>query len=132
MEQCDESCEHKARSNKRIAFMAERMSLLLLELVRRDFDYGRFCFEEFYTDEVAGYLQQGREYKVCVDFVRMMLKKHDQREKENEELRDRLDESADGEGHQGDSGSLPAADLGGPGESEPAVRSDPAPDSGGE
>ena len=85
MEQCNESSELKEKSDKRLAFMAERMSLLMLELVRRDFDYGRYCYEEFYTDETAGYLQQGKDYKICVDLVRMMIKKHDQRERDSVE-----------------------------------------------
>lgn len=55
------------------------MAMLMVELVRRDFDYGRFCHEEFFTDEVAGYLQQGKEYEICMDFVRMMLKKQNGR-----------------------------------------------------
>ena len=55
------------------------MAMLMVELVRRDMDYGRFCFEEFYTDEVAGYLQQGKEYEICMDFVRIMLKKQNTR-----------------------------------------------------
>lgn len=71
------------KQDKRIAFMADRMALLILELVRRDMDFGRFCHEEFYTDEIAGYLQQGKDYDTCLDFVRMMIKKHDKREKEN-------------------------------------------------
>lgn len=87
MEPCNESCEHKARSDKRLAFLADRMARLLVELVRRDFDYGKYCFEEFYTDEVAGYLKQGKEYEVCIDFVRMMIKKHDLREKTDEQGR---------------------------------------------
>ena len=65
------------KQTKRLAFLADRMALLMVDIVRRDFDYGRFCHEEFYTDEVAGYLQQGKEYQVCLDFVRMMIKQHD-------------------------------------------------------
>ena len=73
------------KQTKRLAFLAERMALLMVELVQRDCDYGRFCHEEFFTDEAAGYLQQGKEYQVCLDFVRMMIKKHDKRlEKEND------------------------------------------------
>lgn len=82
MAQCNESCEQRVKSDKRLAFMADRMAMLMVELVRRDLDYGRFCHEDFFTDEVAGYLHQGKEYEVCIDFVRMMIKKHDLREKE--------------------------------------------------
>lgn len=79
MEQCNESCEHKAKSSKRLAFLADRVAVLMMELVRRDLDYGKFCYDEFFTDEVAGYLRQGKEYEVCLDFVRIMLKKYDRR-----------------------------------------------------
>lgn len=65
------------KQRKRLSFLADRMALLMVDLVRRDCDFGRFCHEEFYTDEVAGYLQQGKDYQVCLDFVRMMIKKHD-------------------------------------------------------
>ena len=68
------------RDEARLAFLAGRMALLMVDLVRRDFDYGRFCHEKFYTDEIAGYLQQGKEYQVCLDFVRMMIKQHDKQE----------------------------------------------------
>ena len=51
----------------------------MVELVRRDMDYGRYCYEEYYRDEITGYLQQGKEYEVCMDFVRMMLKKQNKR-----------------------------------------------------
>jgi hypothetical protein len=87
MEPCNENCEHKARSDKRLAFLADRMAMLMVELVRRDLDYGRFCHEEFFTDEVAGYLHQGRQYEVCIDFVRIMIKNHDLREKTDEQGR---------------------------------------------
>ena len=68
------------RDEARLAFLAGRMALLMVDLVRRDLDYGRFCHEKFYTDEIAGYLQQGKEYQVCLDFVRMMIKQHDKQE----------------------------------------------------
>ena len=77
MAQCNESCEHKARSDKRLAFLADRMARLMVDLVRRDLDYGKFCHDEFYTDEIAGYLKQGKEYEVCIDFVRIMIRRHD-------------------------------------------------------
>jgi len=89
MPQCDENSGLKARSAKagphtdRLRFLADRMALLLVELVRRDIDYGRFCFEEFYTDEVADHLRKSKDYKNCIEFVRMMLRKHDQKERED-------------------------------------------------
>lgn len=69
--------QKEEKNAKRVKFLADRMALLLVELVRRDFDYGAYCYEKFYSSEVAGYLQHGKEYEVCLDFVRMMIKKHD-------------------------------------------------------
>lgn len=68
----------KRPSNKRrVAFLADRMALLMVDLIRRDCEYGRFCHDEFYCDEIAGYLRSGKEYKVALDFVRNMLRRHD-------------------------------------------------------
>lgn len=69
--------EKLQRAEERVKFLADRMAMLLVELVRRDMDYGRFCHEEFYTDEGAGYLRQGREYEVSIDFVRNMVRRFD-------------------------------------------------------
>ncbi len=77
------------KQTKRLAFLADRMALLMVDIVRRDFDYGRFCHEEFYTDEVAGYLRQGKQYPVCLDFVRIMIKKHDKEQNEKDPALDR-------------------------------------------
>lgn len=53
------------------------MAMLMVELVRRDLDYGPFCFEEYYNGEIADHLRKSREYEVCIDFVRRMLRRHD-------------------------------------------------------
>ena len=89
MAQCDENSEHKERSAKkgphadRLRFLADRMALLMVELVGRDFDFGRFCHDEFYEGEVADHKRKSREYEICIDFVRIMLRKHDKQEREN-------------------------------------------------
>ena len=70
------------KQTKRLAFLADRTALLMVELVRRDLDYGHFCHERFYTDETAGYLKQGKEYEVCLYLVRRMIQRHDLREEE--------------------------------------------------
>ena len=70
----------QTKNEQRLAFLADRMALLLVDLVNRDCDYGRFCHERFYTDEVAGYLRLGKKFEVCLDFVRIMIKKHDKQE----------------------------------------------------
>jgi hypothetical protein len=88
MAQCDENSEPKERSAKkgphtdRLRFMADRMALLMVELVRRDFDFGRFCFEEFYVGEVPDHLRKSKDYETCMEFVRMMLRRHDAEQRE--------------------------------------------------
>lgn len=68
--------------------MADRMAMLMVDLVRRDFDYGKFCFEEFYVGEIPDHLRKSKEYRVCIDFVRMMLRKHDEQEREKSAQRE--------------------------------------------
>jgi hypothetical protein len=69
------------------------MALLMVDLVRRDFDYGKFCHEEFFTDEVAGYLRHGKEYQICIDFVRMMIQKHDKEQADGQEVPEKASDS---------------------------------------
>ena len=66
-----------APSTERLRFMADRMALLMQELVRRDFDFGKFCYEEFYVGEVPDHLRKKKDYDTCLDFVRRMLRRHD-------------------------------------------------------
>lgn len=61
----------------RLRFLADRMALLMVELVQRDFDYGPHCFDEFYEGEVADHKRKSREYEICIDFVRRMLRRRD-------------------------------------------------------
>ena len=93
------------KQDKRLAFLADRMALLMVDIVRRDFDYGKFCHDEFYTDEIAGYLRQGKEYQVCLDFVRMMIKSHDKKQNTLDRSAGVPDES--GVAQAGDGVSIP-------------------------
>lgn len=55
-------------------FLADRMAILMVDLVRRDMDYGTFCHDEYYkSDDV----RQSTEYEVCIDFIRKMIRRHD-------------------------------------------------------
>lgn len=54
------------------------MALLMVELTSRDFDYGRWCFDEFYEGEIADHKRKSREYEISIDFVRRMLRRHDE------------------------------------------------------
>ena len=65
----------------------------MVELVLRDCDYRPYGFEEFYESELADSMRQSKHYKVSIDFIRNMLRRHDnemamgeedkQRQKEN-------------------------------------------------
>jgi hypothetical protein len=57
------------------------MALLMVELVRRDLEYGKFCDEEFYEGEIADHLRKSKYYNTCIDFVRKMLRKRNAAEK---------------------------------------------------
>ncbi len=61
----------------RIAFLADRMAILMVELISRDCEYGLFCYDEFYKDELAEKWRQSQHYHVALDFVRNMLRRHD-------------------------------------------------------
>ena len=73
---------------QRLALCAELMAVGVGDLGHRDCDYGRFCHARCYTDEVAGYLRQGKEFEVCLDFVRMMIQKHDKKQDIDEKGQD--------------------------------------------
>ncbi len=78
-----ESSENSvAPSTERLRFLADRMALLMQELVRRDMDYGRFCFEEFFEGEVPDHLRKRNDYDTCLEFVRRMLRRHDEEQKQ--------------------------------------------------
>ena len=51
----------------------------MVELVRRDFDYGRYCYDDFFEGEVADHLRKSKEYGVCLDFVRKQLRRRDEK-----------------------------------------------------
>jgi hypothetical protein len=55
------------------------MALLMVELVRRDIEYGEFCHEEFFEGEAADKLRQSDYYATCLDFVRGMLRRRNER-----------------------------------------------------
>lgn len=85
MEQCSENCEHKAKSDKRIAFLADRMAVMLVILKSRHGDWDWLYGEAMWSDPegMAEELRDWSEYKVAKDIVRLWLKKHDTREKGN-------------------------------------------------
>jgi len=67
------------KPRKNMVLLADRLALLLVELVHRDMDYGPWCYDEFYD---AGELRKSKEYGVCLDFVRGMVKRNIERQKD--------------------------------------------------
>ena len=67
----------KKLQQDRIAFLADRMALLIVDMVRRDCEYGEFCADEFYEGEDADVTRESKQYEVAIDFVRNMLRRHD-------------------------------------------------------
>lgn len=72
----------KRPSNKRrVAFLADRMAILMVELISRDCEYGLFCYDEFYKDELAEKWRESQYYDTALDFVRNMLRRFDENER---------------------------------------------------
>lgn len=61
----------------RLKFLADRMALLIVDLARRDCDYGEFCHDDFYQGLDADVVRDSKEYVVSLDFVRNMLRRFD-------------------------------------------------------
>ena len=61
----------------RIAFLADRLARLMVDVVHVQMEYGPICFDEFYSDEYADSVRKSKEFRVCLDFVRNMLRRHD-------------------------------------------------------
>lgn len=83
MAPCNENCEHKARSDKRLAFMADRMAVMLCIIKSRHNDWEWLYGEDMWTnpDGMAAELRDWSDYRVATDIVRLWLKKHDARER---------------------------------------------------
>lgn len=62
-----------------LRFLADRFALLMTELVQRDLDYEPFAFDEFYENEQADEMRQSKHYEVSIDFVRRMLRRHNEK-----------------------------------------------------
>jgi hypothetical protein len=81
---CSESSELKEKSDRRIAFMADRMAVMLCILKSRheswDWLYGEAMWED--EEGMAAELRDWPEYKIAKEIVRLWIKKHDSRERE--------------------------------------------------
>ncbi len=66
------------KQDKRLAFLADRFAVVLVDIVQRDMDYSDICFDDFYRGERAHVMRKSKTYQVTLDLVRSMIKKHDQ------------------------------------------------------
>ena len=69
--------DKKQQAEDRIKFLADRMAILMVDLICREVDYGEFCYEEFYTSVSADVMRESKHYEVALDLVRSMIRKHD-------------------------------------------------------
>ena len=58
------------------------MALLMVELTRRDLEYGDWCHDDWYDSDVADHMRQDPYYETNLEFVRRMLRRHDARKRE--------------------------------------------------
>ena len=74
----------QGRQSRQIAFLADRCALLLYELVDQNMTYGQWCFDDWFESKFAEIKRNKRQYEICKDMVRLMLRHHLKREAENE------------------------------------------------
>ncbi len=71
----------EAKNEKRLTFLADRLAIVLSDIVQRDMDYSDICYDDFYRGERADELRRSKQYQVCMDFVRTMVKNYDKKQK---------------------------------------------------
>ena len=67
------------KKDQQIKFLADRLAYVMAELVRRDLDYGDFCYDAFYTGKQSDEVRASKEYQTSIEFVRMMLRRQNDR-----------------------------------------------------
>ncbi len=80
MAQCNENCEHKAKSDRRIALLADRLAITLVLLKQRHGDDWSPWFGEGMWEDAAGMgeiIRDWPEYKTAVKIVRLFLKRQE-------------------------------------------------------
>ena len=70
------------KNERRVSFLADRMAFLIVDLVKRDCDYGEFCHDEFYEGVDADQIRETQKYKVALDFIRGMMRRQDNENKD--------------------------------------------------
>ncbi len=78
MAQCDENCERRAKSDKRIALLADRLAIALVVLKMRYGNDWLPWFGEAVWDEADGLGDEIRDwpdYKAAKEIVKLFLKR---------------------------------------------------------
>jgi hypothetical protein len=83
MAQCNESCEHKAKSDRRIALLADRLAITLVLLKQRHGDdWDPWFGEGMWEDEGAmgDVIREFSEYQTAVKIVRLFLQRQEKKQ----------------------------------------------------
>ena len=94
------------KQDKRLAFLADRMAIVLVDIVERDMDYSDICFNDFYQGERADAIRRTKTYQVVLDLVRTMVREYDKRQVALDRSAGVSDES--GGAQAGDGVSIPS------------------------
>lgn len=85
MAQCNENCERRARSDKRISLLADRLAIALVVLKMRygsDWEpwFGEACWDA--ADSLGDEVRAWKEYAAAKEIVKLFLKRQDRRIKD--------------------------------------------------
>lgn len=95
MEPCAENCEHKAKSDRRLSLLADRLAIALVVLKQRygtDWEpwFGESIWED--AEHLGDEVRQWPEYKeakgIVKIFIKRMEREHEQARKEEAQRRD--------------------------------------------
>lgn len=90
--QCNESCARRAKSDKRISLLADRLAIALVILKKRygnDWEpwFGEACWDA--EDSLGDEIRDWSEYKAAKEVVKLFLQRQDRREREIEQAREK-------------------------------------------
>ena len=82
MEQCDESCEQRVKSDKRIALLADRLAVLLVVVRQRygtDWEpwFGEGVWSE--EDRLADEIREWPQYREAREIVKLFIQRSERK-----------------------------------------------------
>jgi len=87
VEPCNENCEHKAKSDRRIALLADRMAVMIALLGARhngwEWLFGEHMWQD--PDGIAEEIREWNEYRNGLEIVKLFIRRDDEREKQQRE-----------------------------------------------